>query len=82
MDARLTEIIARLDADVARLEEAMASMKEALISIAGVMRENDKALRERIDTVTATQLFLANQQPRWSGTAPWRARRPEGDGSD
>lgn len=73
MDARLIAVIERLSEDLAGLEKAMASTQDVLNELIRAARKNGKNLNK----ADATKLFLANQQPRWSGTAPWRARRIE-----
>lgn len=74
-DARLIAVIIRLSEDLANLEKAMASTQELLRSLVKEARKNGKHLSR----ANATQVFLANQQPRWGGTAPWRARLNEED---
>lgn len=72
-DARLIAVIERLSEDLASLEKAMASTKEVLRELIKDARKNGKQLSQ----ADATRVFLANQQPRWGGTAPWRARLNE-----
>lgn len=75
MDARLIAVIERLSEDLANMEKALASTQAALQALIKDARKNGKHL-SRDD---ATKLFLANQQPRWGGTAPWHARLREED---
>lgn len=71
MDAKLIAVIERLSEDLANMERALASTQAALRALIKDTRRNGRNL-SRSD---ATKLFLAGQQPRWSGTAPWHARR-------
>lgn len=78
-DARLIAVIERLSEDLANLKKAMASTQETLRELIKDARKNGRHLSRN----QATVLFLANQQPRWGGTAPWHALRPvENDDHD
>lgn len=81
MDARLMAVIDRLSEDLANLEKALAGTQELLRALAKEARRTAKPNGRERRRLDAAQFFLANQQPRWSGTAPWRARQ-EDDGSD
>lgn len=75
MDARLIAMIAQLSEDLANVERALASTQAVLAELIRGARKNGGRLSKN----DATKLFLANQQPRWSGTAPWHARLREND---
>lgn len=75
MDARLLAVIGRLSEDLANLEKALTSTQLLLRELVKDARKNGK----RLSRADATKLFLANQQPRWGGTTPWRALLREGD---
>lgn len=75
MDPRLIAVIAQLSNDLANMEKALASTQAALQALIKDARRNGRHLSKE----DATMLFLANQQPRWSGTAPWHTRLREND---
>lgn len=77
MDARLIAIIARLSEDLSNMEKALTHTQEVLRELVKDVRKEARKNGHRITRNEATMLFLANQQPRWSGTAPWRARHNE-----
>ena len=75
-------VIDRLSEDLANLEKALVGTQELLRALAKEARRTAKPngrQTEKEKRFNATQMFLANQQPRWSGTAPWRARREDDD---
>ena len=77
MDERLIVIFTRLSEDLANLEKALSSTRELLLEMSKDVKKNGKTVEKRLDTIQATQRFLANQQPRWQGTSPFRAMREE-----
>lgn len=70
MDARLVAVIERLSEDLANLEKALAHTQTLLKDLVREVRRNGKSQEKRLDTIQATQRFLANQQPRWSFHGP------------
>lgn len=77
MDARLIAVITRLSEDLGNMEKALAHTQEVLRELVKNVRKETRQNGRRMTRNEANMLFLANQQPRWSGTAPWRARHNE-----
>lgn len=64
MDERLLAAMERLSTDLSNLERALTSTQKFLRQLAKETHANG----ERLETIQATQRFLANQQPRRDGT--------------
>lgn len=83
MGERLIAVIQRLSEDMDKLKEAMAHAQATLGALLRESRKNGKTQKEQLDTIRATQRFLANQQPRWDTTDRMRVHRPlENDDHD
>lgn len=70
MDAKLIALFERLSEDLANLAKVVAHYQDTMDKILHEVRKNGKAQEKRLDTIQATQRFLANQQPRWSFHRP------------
>ena len=75
MNDRLVSVISRLESDLANLEKSMTHVKSILKELLKETRQNGRTQSEQLDTIQATQRFLANQQPRRDGAYPYRAWR-------
>lgn len=72
MDARLIAVFEQLSQDMAKVAEAVTHSQYVLDKLLREMKKNGKTVERRLDTIQATQRFLAGQQPRRDGTFPVR----------
>ena len=82
MDERLVSVISRLESDLTNLEKSMTHVQSLLKELLKEIRQNGRAHGEQLETIQATQRFLAGQQPRRDGAYPYRVWRIENDDND
>lgn len=78
MDTRLIAVIDRLSEDLANLEKALIHTQELLKELVKEGRKNNKTVNKRLDTIQATQRFMANGHIRREGAFPHTVRREVG----
>lgn len=75
MDARLIAVIMKLSEDMAIMEKALAQTQELLKEVLKDDKDEDNGKKHH----RRRPRYLAQQQPRWSGTRPWRVAPREND---